>query len=203
MMHDSDNNTSAEVGVIGLGLLSRNLILATSRLGYAVAGHDPDPAKIRELLGEAHGLPVTASTTIEQFTRLLCQPRCVLMLMSGGPHLDEILHDLCEYLETGDLVVDGGCYHHIFTPWRRTIFSEHGIHYVAVGVGAPEINHDSGCSNLFPSLQATCRRVRPVFGAVAAHGSGEPCVTFIGQQVELHLGHLEKGTISRGMSAGS
>jgi len=203
MTCDSDTTTCAEVGVIGLGLLSRNLMLTISRLGYAVAGYDPDPARVRELLEKAQGLPVTATTTIEQFTGLLCEPRVILMLMAGGPHLDGILHDLCEHLDTGDLVVDGCCYHNVYTPWRRTTFSGHGIHYIAVGVGVPGINHDYGCSILFPSLQETCRRVRPVFEAVAAHGSGEPCVTFIGQRVELHLGHLEKGTISRGVPTAS
>jgi 6-phosphogluconate dehydrogenase len=115
------------------------------------------------------------------------------MLLQGGPHLEKIHLDLCNHLNAGDIVVDGGSYHHIFTPRRWKFFAEHGIHYVAVGFAASGHGHEHGCRALFPAFQETCRRIRPIFESAAASASGEPCVIFVGQRVVQQLLLLENG----------
>ena len=36
-----------------------------------------------------------------------------------------------------------------------------------------------------------CRRIRPLFQSAATSAPGEPCVTFVGRQIELQLRRLE------------
>jgi 6-phosphogluconate dehydrogenase len=179
------------VGILGLGLLSRNLILAIARHGFPVAGYDSDPGRRGELQGNARGLPVTVCHTLQEFTTLICPPRSILILVQGGPGLEATFHDLGEFLEPGDLIIDAVSYHHLSTPRRRTFFAGRGVHFLSTGIGASGHGHEYCCRALYPELQEICRRIRPLFQVVATMTPGEPCVTFVGRQIERQLGRLE------------
>jgi len=44
-----------ELGMIGLGVMGRNLLLNMADHGFPVAGYDQDPAKVEALLREGKG----------------------------------------------------------------------------------------------------------------------------------------------------
>ena len=179
------------VGVLGLGLLSRNLILAIARQGYPVAGYDSDPGRSRELQRDAVGLPVTVCDTVQEFTCLICPPRAILILVQGGPHLEATFQGLAECLDPGDLIIDAVSYHHISTPRRRTFFAGHGVHFISTGIGASGHGYEYCCRALYPELQKICSRILPLFQAVATTVPGEPCVTHVGRKIEQQLRRLE------------
>jgi 6-phosphogluconate dehydrogenase len=184
--------TGCTLGILGLGLLSRNLILTIARQGFKVAGYDSNPQLVAELRKSSGDLPVLACDTIREFTGHLSPPRSILILVQGGPQLEVTFRELGDYLDAGDLMIDGASYHHIFTPRRRLFFAGHGAHFLSTGIAATGNVHQYGCSALYPELQETCRRIRPLFESAATKAPGEPCVTFVGRQIEQQLRRLEK-----------
>ncbi len=191
MTTTSCSSTSCTLGILGLGLLSRNLTLAVARQGFSVAGYDRDPHLVAELRTQSRGLPVLPCTTIEEFIGQLSPPRAILILAQGGPQLDATFQELGEQLAAGDFMIDGGSYHHVFTPRRRTFFAGHGVHFLSTGIAISCHSHQYGCHPLFPELMELCRRIRPLFQSAATSAPGEPCVTFVGRQIELQLRRLE------------
>ena len=185
------NFTNNPLGFLGLGLLSRNLMLAAARQGFPVAGYDRDPGQAAVLRKQSGGLPVTVCATMAEFIGVLRPPRAILVLLQGGPHLEELFRELAILMNAGDLLIDGASYHHVVTPRRRRFFAGHGVHFLSAGIGSSGHCHQYGCRQLYPELQESCRRFRPLFESTAIAAAGEPCVTFVARQVAALLRRLE------------
>jgi 6-phosphogluconate dehydrogenase len=99
---------SASLGMIGLGVMGRNLVLNMADRGYSVAGYDKDPGKIRALRNEAEGRKVWAAESLKEFIGMLAPPRTVMMLVPAGGPVDSVIRDLIPNLKPGDLIIDGG-----------------------------------------------------------------------------------------------
>ena len=64
-----------EIGMVGLGVMGRNLVLNMADHGFAVAGYDRDAAKIEALRQEARQREVRGAADIKEFIALLRRPR--------------------------------------------------------------------------------------------------------------------------------
>src|SRR5208283_4642629 len=96
-----------ELGMIGLGVMGRNMLLNMADHGFPVAGYDKDPAKVEALRKESGG-NVHSAGDIHEFIGLLRAPRAVMMLVPAGPPVDSVIADLLPLLDRGDLVIDAG-----------------------------------------------------------------------------------------------
>ena len=98
-----------EIGMIGLGVMGRNLLLNMADHGFSVAGYDKDPGQVEALRKESAGNATsTARPNIKEFIGLLRRPRAVMMLVPAGPPVDSVIEDLLPHLEKGDLIIDAG-----------------------------------------------------------------------------------------------
>ena len=73
-----------EIGMIGLGVMGRNMLLNMAGHGFPVAGYDKDPGKVEALLKESAG-GIHGTANIADFIGLLRRPRAVMMLVPAGP----------------------------------------------------------------------------------------------------------------------
>src|ERR1039457_6935404 len=97
-----------EIGMVGLGVMGRNLVLNMADHGFSVAGYNRHPSKVEALRREAKGLDVRGADSIEELIGLLRKPRAVMMLVTAGPPVDSVIDDLLPHLEKGDLIIDAG-----------------------------------------------------------------------------------------------
>src|ERR1035437_3384598 len=97
-----------EIGMIGLGVMGRNLLLNMASQGHSVAGYDKDPAKVAALRKEAENLKIHGAESLPEFLDLLNVPRAVMMLVPAGAPVDAVIRDLLPRLTPGDLIIDGG-----------------------------------------------------------------------------------------------
>ncbi len=82
------------IGMVGLGVMGRNLLLNMAEHGFRVAGYDKDPQKVALLRSEAAGLPVQAAEDVGSFVAALQAPRAVMLLVPAGPIVDNVIRDL-------------------------------------------------------------------------------------------------------------
>src|SRR5882672_10866574 len=100
------SDTSYDFGMIGLGVMGRNLLLNMADHGFAVIGFDKDIAK-----GAALESSATADTTVKGVSTLaemmqqLKRPRKLMMLVPAGAIVDSVINDLLSLLEQDDIVI--------------------------------------------------------------------------------------------------
>ncbi len=108
-----------EIGMVGLGVMGRNLVLNIADHGYSVSGYDKDVLKVKELQTEAGSRAINAAPTLKGFVSVLSTPRVIMMLVPAGPVVDPVIRELMPYLNTGDLIIDAGNSHFKDTDRRR------------------------------------------------------------------------------------
>ena len=174
------NGEKYDIGMVGLGVMGRNLILNMADHGFAVAGFDTDPDQVKALRKEAGKRSIQAAESLEELIGLLRQPRAVMMLVPAGPPVDSVIRDLLPHLESGDLIIDGGNSHFTDTNLRAKTLADKDMMYLGVGVSGGEHGARYGPSMMPGGPQEAYERVRPIFEAAAAHVDDEPCVTYLG-----------------------
>jgi 6-phosphogluconate dehydrogenase len=169
-----------ELGMIGLGVMGRNLLLNMSDHGHSTAGYDKDPAKVETLREEASQRPVHGAESMKDLVAALHRPRTLMMLVPAGNAVDAVIDDALPHLERGDLLIDAGNSHFSDTDRRAGVLSESGVHYLGVGVSGGEHGARHGPSIMPGGDREAYARVQSILEDVAAHVGGEPCVTYLG-----------------------
>lgn len=187
-----------EIGMVGLGVMGRNLLLNMADHRFSVAGYDTDPTKVETLRAEAQGRRVFASGQRREFLESLRSPRATMMLVPAGPPVDAVIRDLLPDLSPGDVLIDGGNSHFADTDLRQKTLADRGIGYLGIGVSGGEHGARHGPSLMPGGPTAAYERVRPILEATAAKVGDEPCVAYLGSG---SAGHYVK-TVHNGIEYG-
>lgn len=192
-------NNSCDIGMIGLGVMGRNLALNMADHGFAVAGYNRHIEKVDLLEREAEGRAVLGARSEEELTKVLRKPRAIMMMVPAGKAVDQVIGDLLPYLEPGDVVIDGGNSHYKDTDTRAAALSEKGIHFLGVGISGGERGARFGPSIMPGGEKEAYERVRPIFEAAAAKVDGTPCVTYLGPGSAGHYVKMAHNGIEYGL----
>ena len=180
-------NNSFKFGMIGLGVMGRNLLLNMADHGFAVVGFDKDAQKGSTLESSASpGTTVKGVTTLAEMVQLLEKPRKMMMLVPAGKPVDDVIESLLPLLEKGDIVIDGGNSHYTDTLRRVTYMEGKGFHFMGVGISGGEQGARTGPSIMPGGDPAAYPFVQPILEAVAAKVNGEPCVAHLGKGAAGH-----------------
>jgi 6-phosphogluconate dehydrogenase len=190
---------NSDIGMVGLGVMGRNMLLNMAEHGFAVAGYDKDPKRVAQLRDEAGGLPVQGADNIANFIALLKKPRAVMMLVPAGPIVDSVIHDLLPHLDKGDLVIDAGNSHYTDTDLRQKTLEAKGLHFFGMGVSGGEYGARHGPSMMPGGPKQAYSVVRSVLEACAAQVDGEPCVTYLGPRSAGHYVKMVHNGIEYGI----
>lgn len=169
------------VGVVGLGVMGRNLALNIERNGFPVVGYDLDEQKIVSLQAESKGKSLLGVRDLREMFAVLEDPRCILLMVPAGTAVDSALSQLAPYLKPGDIVIDGGNSHFLETERRVREFASHGIQFMGMGVSGGAEGAKWGPSIMPGGSLESWQVLAPILIAIAARAEdGEPCVTYIG-----------------------
>lgn len=181
------SNSLYDFGMIGLGVMGRNLLLNMADHGFAVIGFDKDTEKAKALETSASaGTRVKGVVALEEMISQLQRPRRVMMLVPAGKPVDDVLDALKPLLEPGDIVIDGGNSHYTDTLRRVTSTREAGFHFMGVGVSGGEQGARTGPSIMPGGDQEAYAHVKPMLEAISAKVEGEPCVAYLGKGAAGH-----------------
>ena len=183
-MSQTDQGSAArgprmELGMVGLGVMGRNLLLNMADHGFPVAGYDQDPAKVAALRQEGKGLDLAAADGIDELLALLRAPRAVMLLVPAGAPVDAVIAELAPRLQPGDLIIDGGNSHFKDTDRREAELAKRGLLFLGLGISGGENGARRGPSLMPGGSAEAWQRVRPLLEAVAAQAP-EPCVAHMG-----------------------
>ena len=188
-----------KIGMVGLGVMGRNLALNMADHGYSVSGYDKDLSQVQHLQTEAGNRAIKAAQNLEDFVSSLSMPRVIMMLVPAGQIVDTVIHELIPRLEKGDLIIDAGNSHFKDTDLRAKSLAEKGILYMGVGVSGGEEGARHGPSLMPGGPREAYERVRPILEAVAAHVDGSACVTYLGPDSAGHYVKMVHNGIEYGL----
>lgn len=173
-------------GMIGLGVMARNLMLNMGDHDFAVIGFDKNLRLARQLNQDAGERKISAVSNFAKFMRALQTPRTILLMIPEGPVVDSVIADLLQTLEPNDLIIDGSNSHYQDTELRQKTLTERKILYLGVGISGGENDARHGPSMMVGGSRKAYRRVKHVFEAISAKVDGEPCVTYLGPKASGH-----------------
>ena len=181
------NEDMFDFGMVGLGVMGRNLLLNMADHGFAAIGFDKDPAKGAALETSASSqIKVKSAASLSDMVQHLKTPRKIMMLVPAGPIVDAVINDLLPLLGNGDIVIDGGNSHYIDTLKRINFLKDKGIHFMGMGVSGGEHGARTGPSIMPGGDVRAWEELKPILEAVSAKINGEPCVAYMGKVAAGH-----------------
>ena len=190
---------TAEIGMIGLGVMGRNLLLNMADNDFVVAGYDRDAEKVTALAAEGANRRVGATPDLTAFLEMLKTPRAIMLLVPAGAPVDAVIAELLPLLAPGDLIIDGGNSFFEDTERRSLMLQDKGFHFLGVGVSGGEEGARRGPSMMPGGRTEAYARVQRLFEAVSARVAGEPCVTWLGPGAAGHYVKMVHNGIEYGL----
>ena len=93
---------AADIGVVGLAVMGRNLARNLARHGHCVAVYNRSSERTRALI-EQHGNEGTfvPSESLDEFVASLVTPRAVIVMVKAGRPTDDVIDELVPLLDHG------------------------------------------------------------------------------------------------------
>jgi 6-phosphogluconate dehydrogenase len=179
-MSDQPGN-SADIGLIGLGVMGTNLVLNMDDHGYRVAVYNRTQERTEDFLaGPAADTKVTGTDSLEELVASLDRPRKVMLMIPAGKPVDQQIDALFPLLDRGDIIIDGGNSLYSDTERRVAELAEHGIHYVGMGVSGGEEGARHGPSIMPGGSEEAWPLIKELVQDIAADAEGEACGDWVG-----------------------
>jgi len=169
-----------DIGMVGLGVMGRNLLLNLADHGFRVIGLDTDPAKVQALKTEGNRDSVDATTDAKAFLAAQRLPRAIILLVPAGKAVDAVIAELAPQLSGGDLLIDAGNSNFHDTDRRYNELGAKQLNFFGMGVSGGESGARHGPAMMPGGPKAAYDRLKPMLDAIAAKVNGEPCVDYIG-----------------------
>ncbi len=200
----SNSTQLCDIGLIGLGVMGKNLGLNLADNGYSVAAFDLDQPKIDSIIEQDEAERGDQAQRIHgcsSFTELLSKlkrPHLIILSVPAGKAVDSVCENLIGAgLQPDDIVVDTGN-----SLWSDTVEREAGYRgkfiFFSTAVSGGEVGARFGPSLMPSGDRYAWTRIEPVLHAIAAKvdpdtglpiesttpgqpvTEGEPCATYIG-----------------------
>ena len=148
------------IGIIGLGKMGNNMRARLRAHGVDVTGYDPNP-------------DVTDVATLAELAAALPTPRVVWVMVPSGKITDDVIHQVADVLEPGDLVIDGGNSRYTDDAIHAEFLASKNLRFMDVGVSGGIWGLENGYGLMAGGDPADVERAMPVFDGLRPEGPRE------------------------------
>lgn len=171
----------SDIGLIGLAVMGQNLVLNMSDHGVRVSVYNRTVAKVTEFVeGAGRRENITGCHSLQELVASLNAPRRVMLMVRAGSAVDATIDALLEYLEPGDIIIDGGNSHFPDSNRRYLALADKGIRFLGVGVSGGEEGARFGPSIMPGGDSEAWPHVKSIFQSIAARVDDQPCCDWVG-----------------------
>ena len=173
-----------DIGLTGLAVMGRNLVLNMADHGFQVAVFNRTTRKVDEFMaGDAEGKSVIGCQSPEELVQHLKRPRRAMMMVKAGEPVDQTIRQFAPLLEAGDILIDGGNSYYQDTERRIKELDARGIFYLGSGISGGEEGARHGPSIMPGGSPDAWPHVKPIFQGIAAKvgpNKDIPCCEWVG-----------------------
>jgi len=176
-----------KIGLIGLGKMGGNMRQRMRNQGIEVVGfarsaeNNPDVASIKDLV---NALPT---------------PRIVWVMVPHGKPTDAVINELEQYLDSGDLIIEGGNSRFSDDTRHAAQVAEKGIGYLDCGVSGGVWGLENGYGLMVGGDAALVEAAMPIFDALRPEGAREEGFVHVGDVGAGHYAKMVHNGIEYGM----
>ncbi|GAB3991039.1 decarboxylating 6-phosphogluconate dehydrogenase [Spirosoma daeguense] len=117
------------IGFIGLGKMGFNLVSNLIDHGHTVVGYDINPA----LVEAVENVGATGVNSLDDLYKALPDKRVLWLMIPAGPLVDTVIEQLLAFMQSGDVVIDGGNSHYKDSLRRHEYLKQKGIGFLDCG----------------------------------------------------------------------
>ena len=211
-----------DIGIYGLGTMGSALARNMSGRGYSVAAYSREPSERERMRGFAADVPerermrkpatevpderpdardagISVYDTLDDLVACLSVPRRVVLMVTAGPAVDEILADLVPLLSPGDVILDCGNSWYLDTARRQETVHRYGLHYLGVGISGGERGALEGPSIMAGGDLPGWELCADLLQACAAETNDDRCCRYLGHDGAGHYVKMVHNGIEYGM----
>lgn len=178
---------SNTIGVMGLGVMGSSIALNMASKGEKVSVYNYTRDLTDLLMQKNEYEEMYPYYTLEEFVQSLPSPRKIFVMVTAGPVVDAVIQSLVPYLESGDIIMDGGNSNYQDTARRFEELKAQGIDYLGIGVSGGEEGALKGPSIMIGGEKEVYDKVAPIFTKIAAQVEGTPCCAYMGPKGAGHF----------------
>jgi 6-phosphogluconate dehydrogenase len=167
------------LGIVGLGVMGKNLALNAHSKGFTVAGYDADPEKSKQVAAQTAG-KLVVTNSIQEFVEALEKPRRIWMMVPAGKIVDAVIQGLKPFLTAEDILLDGGNSYFKDTERRARELEGAGLRFFGMGVSGGEEGALHGPSLMPGGHEPSYRHLEPILTKMAAQTGDGACCTYLG-----------------------
>jgi 6-phosphogluconate dehydrogenase len=156
-----------QLGMIGLGRMGANMVSRLLKGGHNCVVYDSSAQAVETLAKQG----AVGTTTLADFAKNLTKPRAIWMMVPTGV-VDKVIENLLPFLESGDILIDGGNSYYIDDIRRAKELSAKGVHYVDVGTSGGVWGLERGYCMMIGGETPIVQHLDPIF-ATLAPGRGD------------------------------
>jgi 6-phosphogluconate dehydrogenase len=166
-----------KAGLVGLGVMGRNLVLNLRDKGHEIVATDSwESARSWSPPG------VVVAADHAALVAALETPRIVWLMVKAGEQVDNEIATLLPHLSAGDTIIDGGNSFYRDTERRCAELAERGIGFLGVGISGGAEGARNGAAMMVGGDRAVWAGAEPLLSSVAApYGSGPPTIDYFGE----------------------
>ena len=169
--------SQADIGLIGLGVMGQNLALNIERNGYSVVVFDREAPVLDSFLSRTK---ITGAPTFRDFVHAIKTPRKIILLVKAGEPVDWTIEQIKPFLQTDDIIIDGGNSHFTDTERRERDLKNLGLFFIGSGISGGEKGALLGPSLMPGGNKDAYEQIRPIWESIAAKVDDGPCVSYMG-----------------------
>lgn len=164
--------------------MGQNLALNIAEKGFKISVYNRSSEKTDACVSRAQkeglGENLKGFKEMKDFVMSLERPRRVIILVKAGAPVDATIASLSEYMEPGDIIIDGGNEWYENTERRQAALKEKEIIEIGMGVSGGEEGARRGPAMMPGGDIEAYKYLAPIVEKVAAQTDDGACVTYIG-----------------------
>ena len=127
----------SEIGLVGLGVMGKNIALNLSDNGVTIKSFNNSKEKLDDINKEfSNGF--IGFTSFEEFVESLESPKTILLMVPSGKATREVIKRLADLLEEGSVIIDGGNSFYLDSIDNGKYLSKKSINFIGMGVSGGE-----------------------------------------------------------------
>jgi 6-phosphogluconate dehydrogenase len=147
--------------------MGANMVSRLLKGGHNCVVYDSSAQAVETLAKQG----AVGTTTLADFVKNLTKPRAIWMMVPTGV-VDKVIENLLPFLESGDILIDGGNSYYIDDIRRAKELSAKGVHYVDVGTSGGVWGLERGYCMMIGGETPIVQHLDPIF-ATLAPGRGD------------------------------
>jgi 6-phosphogluconate dehydrogenase len=167
-----------QVGMIGLGRMGANMAWRLMAGGQDCVVFDRDPGNVAQLAAEG----AVGCTSLAEFVAKLAKPRVAWIMVPAGEPTEQTIQALCQAMESGDIVIDGGNTYYKDDVRRARVLAAKGIHYLDVGTSGGVWGRERGYCLMIGGERDVAGYLDPIFQTLAPGSTAAPPTPSRGQR---------------------